>query len=395
MSKYNSTQTEQIKEIGNYLRQQRLKNSLSIEQIASMTFVRLPMLKALEGGQIDLLPELIYVQGFIRRYGEALQLDGHSLAQQISKSESTQPLNLSPEFVSCPPMEPAGEEPPPHAIQTLIKPSASVEKTSSPSPETAGIAEILKGKAFKVYWVYFLLLGTAITGLFYLFSRPPVPQNAALNQSTPVVNSTQTQPVEPPTVPNNEATTPSSSILEKVPSSESPQTQASVTPSPVSESPQTETSVTPSPVSESPQTEVSVAPSPVSESPQTAPSPPAESAIAPETPAPNVSPSPNTNGNTPVTASIKLDDDSWVQVKVDGKTEYEGIMEKGAQQRWQAKETLLIRAGNAGAVNLSVNNQPAQLLGSQGEVKQVTLTPNQEVTEKQGLKPRSSRTTLY
>ena len=84
MSKYNSTQAEQIEKIATYLQEQRVKQGLSLEQIAYMTFIRLPMLQILESAKIEQLPELVYVQEFIRRYGEALKIDGNSLSHQIT-----------------------------------------------------------------------------------------------------------------------------------------------------------------------------------------------------------------------------------------------------------------------------------------------------------------------
>ncbi|MEM8780503.1 MAG: DUF4115 domain-containing protein, partial [Cyanobacteria bacterium P01_G01_bin.49] len=78
----------------------------------------------------------------------------------------------------------------------------------------------------------------------------------------------------------------------------------------------------------------------------------------------------------PVKAAIKLENDSWLNIKVDGQTEYEGFLKAGSQQAWTAKKSLVIRAGNAGAVNLSINDKPAQSLGESGQVKEITITPD-------------------
>ncbi|XTZ11398.1 MAG: DUF4115 domain-containing protein [cyanobacterium endosymbiont of Rhopalodia yunnanensis] len=63
-----------------------------------------------------------------------------------------------------------------------------------------------------------------------------------------------------------------------------------------------------------------------------------------------------------------------MRIKIDGKIKYEGILVKGTQQTWTAQKTLIIRAGNAGAVNLVVNDQPSRKLGNIGEVQEVILT---------------------
>jgi cytoskeletal protein RodZ len=57
---------------------------MSTEAIAAKTFIPLRLLKALEEGQLDQLPEPVFIQGFIRRYADALNLDGAALAQTFS-----------------------------------------------------------------------------------------------------------------------------------------------------------------------------------------------------------------------------------------------------------------------------------------------------------------------
>ncbi|MFN6247418.1 helix-turn-helix domain-containing protein, partial [Microcystis sp.] len=76
MFKLRPQQAAQIKEIGTYLRQKREESCLSMDDIAALTMIRLPMLEALETGNWEKLPELIYVKGFIKRYGDALKIDG-------------------------------------------------------------------------------------------------------------------------------------------------------------------------------------------------------------------------------------------------------------------------------------------------------------------------------
>ncbi|KGF71769.1 hypothetical protein DO97_15645 [Neosynechococcus sphagnicola sy1] len=66
-----------------------------------------------------------------------------------------------------------------------------------------------------------------------------------------------------------------------------------------------------------------------------------------------------------------------MKVIVDGKSEFEGILNKGTQRTWQAQKELILRAGNAGAVMTSVNQGVEQPFGSLGEVKEITLSKNQ------------------
>lgn len=83
MNKLDSTQLEQLKAIGAYLYEVRQAQLRTLEEIAAKTYIPLRLLKALEAGQEQALPEPVFVQGFIRRYADALGLDGLELAQEF------------------------------------------------------------------------------------------------------------------------------------------------------------------------------------------------------------------------------------------------------------------------------------------------------------------------
>lgn len=71
--------------------------------------------------------------------------------------------------------------------------------------------------------------------------------------------------------------------------------------------------------------------------------------------------------------SVTAKEKSWVQIEVDGKVEFEGVLEMGTKQSWTAKETLVFVTGNAGGVLLGVNQEEAKLLGEPGTIKEITL----------------------
>jgi cytoskeletal protein RodZ len=79
----NEAQVEQLKEITTRLRQVRQEKSIRIEEIASQTMLRVGILQALEEDRFEELPEPIFLQGFIRRYGDALGLDGNALSYSL------------------------------------------------------------------------------------------------------------------------------------------------------------------------------------------------------------------------------------------------------------------------------------------------------------------------
>ena len=63
-------------EIGNSLREARLRQSLELSDVERATKIRPKYLRALEDEQFELLPAQTYVKGFLNTYAEFLGLDG-------------------------------------------------------------------------------------------------------------------------------------------------------------------------------------------------------------------------------------------------------------------------------------------------------------------------------
>ena len=63
-------------EIGNSLREARLRQGLDLLELEQATKIRGKYLRALEEEQFDFLPAQTYVRGFLRTYAEFLGLDG-------------------------------------------------------------------------------------------------------------------------------------------------------------------------------------------------------------------------------------------------------------------------------------------------------------------------------
>lgn len=63
-------------EIGNTLREARMRRSLDITDCESATKIRAKYLRAMEEEHFDLLPSPAYVRGFLRTYADYLSLDG-------------------------------------------------------------------------------------------------------------------------------------------------------------------------------------------------------------------------------------------------------------------------------------------------------------------------------
>lgn len=114
--------------------------------------------------------------------------------------------------------------------------------------------------------------------------------------------------------------------------------------------------------------------------PATLPKPAQEKAPGKPAVAKQTVPSPT---DKPVQVGLTFKEPSWIQIVADGKTEFEGTLPSGTERTWEANEQVVVVAGNAGGVLLTVNNgqaEPialnngkAQQMGEPGTVQEVTI----------------------
>ena len=75
-----------------------------------------------------------------------------------------------------------------------------------------------------------------------------------------------------------------------------------------------------------------------------------------------------------VNVSVTLAERCWTEVVVDGKSVFEGIIAKGKTESWKGKESVVIRAGNAGALDVTFNGRKLGKFGDNGEVLERTFS---------------------
>ena len=311
MEKLDAAQLDQLKEIGAHLRQVRQEQSRSLEEIATKTCIRLPLLQALEAGHGQVLPEPVFVQGFIRRYADLLGLDGTSLSRTFFVNRG---MVVNPDLPIKTVAEPQYKSVP--TVPTFAKPKAVTRL-----PEVTGEGEgrsLFQSKG--AYAVYALLSVLALGGIVHSFFSSDSP--SADSPSAKVSSSIPTSP---------KASSPAIAVVPSAkPASPSPIDQALTPASPVAiDSP-------------------SVQPSALA----------AGTAI----------------GNEPVSVAVHLTDAAWMQVLVDGQLDYEGILPKGTERNWSAKRQITVVSGNAGAVSISANSGASKPMGKLGDVKELTVT---------------------
>lgn len=145
MVNFEPDQAEKLAEIGTKLKRIREEKGLSLEQISAKTMIQVRALQAIENAQVELLPEPVYTQGFIRRFAEALDLDGAQLASAL-------PIH---------PPRPLGQ--PEHRKDFY-------------SPQLRPV---------HLYLVYLALIVAAVTGLSYLNRRSQMPVNSSVPSLSP------------------------------------------------------------------------------------------------------------------------------------------------------------------------------------------------------------------
>lgn len=76
-------QAERLAELGAQLRDHRQAQDIPLERVAGTTCIQPRLLRAIEQGKIEELPEPVYIHGFIRQYADAIGLNGIQLASEF------------------------------------------------------------------------------------------------------------------------------------------------------------------------------------------------------------------------------------------------------------------------------------------------------------------------
>lgn len=253
---------KKLAEIGAQLRQYREQQSICLDKVALVTMIRRNLLQAIEEGQLDQLPEPVYTQGLIKRYAEAMGLDGA-------------------EFADFFPIE---------------SPPRSAAKLSwQDGPQL---------RPMHLYLFYTFLIICSVNVLSQLMGGSMTAKNGTGAEELALGQKEQAR-------------------LAAEASSAASKNQT------------------------------------------------ADSYAAVE--AARTGKNLDKSGNKPVMVSLTFKAESWMQVKVDGKTEFEGILPSGTVRTWQAQKQLVVVAGNAGGVMIAVNNGQAEPLGVPGVVKEVVF----------------------
>ncbi|MEP0917775.1 DUF4115 domain-containing protein [Leptolyngbya sp. DQ-M1] len=330
----NSAQKEQLKAIGTRLSEERQKKSMSLEEIAAKTYIPLRLLNAIEDANLDRLPEPVFVQGFIRRYADAIGLNGIALSKEFTVDLSPLPTSSAATLITSipePPLKPAVQAPVPPKPAAPITPPPALKL---PEPELIqdepkkSEPELIRSEPKK--------------------SEPELIRDEPKRLEPELIRDEPRVKGEAP-APKETTRLPLIALGGAIALGVIGVLAASLFNRPAERpAPTTATA----PVTQPPQPPI-VAPSPT----------PAASAPASPTP------------TGAVGVKMNVNEESWVEVVVDGKTEFEGTLPQGTQRSWSGKNQVSVRAGNAGGVALSYNNATFKPMGGAGEVQTATFPP--------------------
>lgn len=307
-------------DLGQLLQEAREHKGVSLEQVEEATRIRQKFLQALEEENFGTLPAEAYVKGFLRNYATYLELDPEEVIalyegrEDEGKAALPQPGFFQPMDISL-------------AAPSWLTPDLVI-----------GALLIVVLLAFGSWAAWHYLPPVIKTQL--LFWRATATATPSPTATTSVVLPPATPTATLTMMPTATPTTMPTAIPTEMPTA---------TPTPL---PTVATAVEPT------STPTSVPTSTPTGAPTTTSAP--TSAAPTDTPTPGVS--------TGVEVEVSIVEYAWLRVIVDGEEAFVGSLEAGTTHTWQGRESIVLRCGNAGGVEATVNGESLGPLGERGQV---------------------------
>ena len=194
---------QDARQIGALLERKRREKGLSLKEVEQATKIRTRYLEGLEREDYSMLPDTIYVHGFLKTYANFLGLDGERLARELREYQAT---NLEQQLVAHDEVSISGEEPELPSVTLL----GGVERR-----RLLGVTVLTAGLAM-------LVLAAVIGGLYFIGRGSQVSVETAGDESGSKSVQEEEQPAKEPvavqetTSPVGEATTQAVRVTLKV-----------------------------------------------------------------------------------------------------------------------------------------------------------------------------------
>lgn len=304
---------------GALLAAQREAMGWTVEQIADQLKLAVRQVKALEAGDYDALPNMAVTRGFVRAYAKVLKMDAAPLVAMI---EAAQPI--SPEVVVAPRKDLA------QSFSESRFPSMTSRSSSSPSGWLIGVAAVVVIGAAGAYAYQSGLLPSS---LFEQKAEEAKPAETPAIETTLVKpgQDAASAPLQSPNVP----------LISVPPQGE--QAAAGVAPATAPAAAAPVPAPTPAPVAAAP----APAPGPVAAAPAPAPAP---------------TPAPAAVSGAGHQLVLKLNEDSWVEIRRPGTTPLiSKLVKAGSTETFDIKDPALLIIGKPSGVEATLGGQPLPL----------------------------------
>ncbi|WP_029458969.1 RodZ domain-containing protein [Solidesulfovibrio alcoholivorans] len=345
-----------LRELGTMLREERERQGLSIEDVSDRIKITRSCLAAIEDGNESVLPHPVYAKGFIKNYAKLLGVDQEDFSRRLA--EVYQPEENAVRDVH------------------LVKDIPDDDCGCTPTPRRGIPApKIPLVPALVCLAVVFVVIGLVWYLWTHVFSRsgdvvenatpPAVTEPAPPAKSEPEVPA-RPVPVVPPQKPvDAEPVVPSAPVA---PATQTPALKERQLPAVAETKPAAEARpASPAALSPDDQATQDIATS----GPPTPAAPPAIPPAPEAAVVPSVQPGKTfTVGEAgPHVVSIVANDRCWLQAGADGGAMHETMLEKGDAFTGRFADYLLVRLGNAGAVEIRFDNKLYPLQAGKGSVK--------------------------
>jgi len=336
--------------IGETLRRERQKRNLGLDQISRDLKISPRFLQAIEEDHFDQLPAGVFAKSFVRQYATLLGLDAEELVAEVQRTLNPEPLPGTQ--LAEPPRESLGTVP-----ELNIGRGEEWERVGDRRSWSSSLP------AFALVVVVMLVC----SGLYAFFQRERHPTTPA----APIETAKQAVPQQQPAQQTAQAPAPAEQAPSGAPLQGPAQTPAQ----------QTQAAAPSQPAGGQPAGTPPAA-QPAVQAPAVAGVNPPAPAAAGSIPAGQVSAAQAaqeaagdpTATAAPVKVEITAAEPVWVSARANGKFLFSGTLDANQTKTLEANGTVVLRVGNAGGLNITLNGKPIGPLGPKGQVRDVQFT---------------------
>lgn len=306
--------------IGDTLRRERLRRNLDLQSVSRELKISPRMLSAIEEEKFDRLPGGVFAKAFVRQYAHLLGLDEDEMVEEVQRilqpPAETSPMGGGDRPFAAPIQVPRVEE-----WETI---GDRPVRWKSPLTSLVLVVVVTMGCAGVYSWWQRERARRPVQQAVHPAIQAVTPQAAASRTATPAPATPAAQPLS------------------------SPATSSATPPANRNES----ATATAAPVE------------------ATKPAPPA--AVEAASAADRTAPPPN--ANAPVRVELRAQEPVWVSARSDGKYVFSDTLQPNQTRSVDANEKVILRVGNAGGIEITLNGKPIGPLGPKGQIRTVQLT---------------------